>query len=165
MLAGYREKGVLRRLRTTPVGPGPGARPPSCWSTWPWWSSRWPLILAVARIGFGVPLPRQLAGFVLAALLAAAALIGVGLFIAAVAPTGQAAKAIGDDPVLPADVLRRAVVADRRDARRLRHISHATPLGAAVQALQDALAGPLAAPAAAAHHWPPTRWCSALARG
>ena len=53
------------------------------------------LVLAVARIGYGVALPRQLAGFVLAALLAAAALLAIGLFVAAVAPTGRAANAIG----------------------------------------------------------------------
>ena len=53
------------------------------------------LVLAVARIGYGVALPRQLAGFVLAALLAAAALLAIGLFVAAAAPTGRAANAIG----------------------------------------------------------------------
>ncbi len=98
VLAGYREKGILRRLATTPVGPARvlaaqlvidrrrGGR--SCWS----------LVLAVARIGYGVALPRQLAGFVLAALLAAAALLAVGLFVAAAAPTGRAANAIRGDP-------------------------------------------------------------------
>ena len=78
VLADYRSKGVLRRLQTTPAGParvlaaqvivdlGLAAVAVA-------------VILAVARIGYGVFLPRQLAGFVVAALLAAAALMALSL--------------------------------------------------------------------------------------
>ena len=117
VLAGYREQGVLRRLQTTPVGPGPGARRPARWSTSPSRRSRCRCSSLVARIAFGVPLPRQPAGFVLAALLAAAALMAIGLFVAAVAPTAGPPRRSGR-AVLPADVLRRAVAADRHHARR-----------------------------------------------
>ena len=71
----------------------------------------------------------------------------IGLLIAAVAPTGRAGQRDRHDAVLPDDVLRRAVAADREPMPAvLQHISHATPLGAAVQALHDAAQRALAAP-------------------
>ena len=69
-LATYRERGFLRRLSTTPLRPrGCSARSSST-------SARDGaatacVILALARIAFGVPLPRQPLGFVLAVVLAA----------------------------------------------------------------------------------------------
>ena len=113
MLASYREKGVLRRLQTTPVGP---VRVLAAQLAINLASAVLVviLILVVARIGYDVALPRQLAGFIVAALLTAIALMSIGLFITAVAPTGRAAQMIGAYLVLPADVLRRAVVPARR---------------------------------------------------
>ena len=133
VLADYRDKGVLRRLQTTPAGAGRviGAQLLAYLAVV---AITVVLIVGVARIGYGVFLPRQLAGFAIAALLAAAALICVGLFIAAVSPTAQAAQAIGTVLFFPIPVM----------PSFLRHLSHATPLGAAVQALQDAWLG----------HWP-----------
>jgi len=140
MLADYRERGVLRRLQTTPIGPARvlAARLVADLTVA---VVMVVLILAVARIWFAVPLPRQAGGFILAALLAAAALLGAGLVIAAVAPTGRVARGIGallfyammffaglwlPIPDMPAT---------------LQHISHATPLGAAVPALTAAALG------------------------
>jgi ABC-2 type transport system permease protein len=140
MLADYRERGVLKRLQTTPIGPVRvlAARLVADLAVAVVMAV---LILAVARIAFGVPLPRQAGGFVLAALLAAAALLGAGLVIAAIAPTGRVARGIGallfyammffaglwlPLPSMPAT---------------LQHISHATPLGAAVPALTAATQG------------------------
>jgi ABC-2 type transport system permease protein len=140
MLADYRERGVLRRLQTTPIGPARvlGAQVVACLTVA---VVMVVLILAVARIEFAVPLPRQAGGFILAALLAAAALLGAGLLVAAVAPTGRVARGIGallfyammffaglwlPIPDMPAT---------------LQHISHAAPLGAAVSALTEATQG------------------------
>lgn len=94
MLSDYRERGMLRRLQTTPIGPVRVlvARLAADLSIA---VATVVVILAVARIGFAVPLPRQAGGFVLAVLLAAAALLGAGLLIAAVAPTGRVARGIG----------------------------------------------------------------------
>jgi ABC-2 type transport system permease protein len=143
MLADYREKGVLRRLRTTPAGPvrvlaaqvvvnlGVAAVAVA-------------LILGVARIGYGVFLPRQLAGFVLAALLTAAALMSVGLLVAAVAPTGRAAQTIGQVLLLPMMFFAGLFIPVPAMSSAVQHASHATPLGAAVEALQYAAQG----------HWP-----------
>ena len=145
VLAGYREKGILRRLRTTPVGPARVL------------AAQLVIdvavvvvtmvsILAVARIGYGVALPRQLGGFILAVLLAAAALLAVGLFVAAAAPTGRAANAIGGILFFPMMFFAGLWLPIAQMPAVLRHISHATPLGAAVQALQDSAQG----------HWPHT---------
>jgi ABC-2 type transport system permease protein len=143
VLAGYREKGVLRRLRTTPVGPVRllGAQllinlAVSAVTVL--------LLLAVARLGYDVVLPRQLLGFVVAALLAAAALMAIGLFVAAVAATSRAAQAIGTILFFPMMFFAGLWLPIAQMPSVLRHISHATPLGAAVQSLQDAAAG----------HWP-----------
>src|SRR6201999_1889199 len=93
-LATYRERGVLRRLRGTPVRPQlllgaeltlVGAATVVAVG----------LLVAVGALGFGVAVPRNLAGFVLAVVLGAVALLSIGLLIAAVAPTAKAASAIG----------------------------------------------------------------------
>jgi len=48
------------------------------------------VIVAVARFGYDVAAPRQIGGFIVAGLLAAAALMATGLFVAAVAPSARA---------------------------------------------------------------------------
>ena len=142
-LAGYREMGVLRRLQTTPAGP---VRVLTAQLAVKFGAAAVTVIviLAVARIGYGVALPRQLGGFVLAALLAAVALLAVGLFVAAAAPTGRAANAIGAIAFFPMMFFAGLWLPISQMPAVLRHISHATPLGAAVQALQDSAQG----------HWP-----------
>ncbi|MEV0717830.1 ABC transporter permease [Asanoa sp. NPDC050611] len=143
-LAGYREQGVLRRLRTTPVGPARvlGAQFAICLGTA---LVAVVLLLAVARFAFDVPLPRQPLAFALTALLAALALIGVAVLVAAVTPTGKAANAIGSVLFYVMMFFAGLWLPIQAMPAVLRHVSEATPLGAAVQALTDASAG----------HWPP----------
>ena len=88
VLAGYREKGVLRRLRTTPVGP---ARVLTAQLIVDAGTAIVTMIvlLLVARTGYGVAFPRQALGFAVAVILSAVALLGLGLFLAAVAPSGR----------------------------------------------------------------------------
>jgi ABC-2 type transport system permease protein len=143
VLAGYREKGILRRLATTPVGPG---RVLAAQLTINAGVALAEVIvlLALARLAYGVALPRQAGGFVLAAALAAAALLAIGLFIAAVAPSGRFANAAGAILFFPMMFFAGLWLPIAAMPAVLRHISHFTPLGAAVQALQDAAQG----------HWP-----------
>jgi ABC-2 type transport system permease protein len=140
VLTGYREKGVLRRLQTTPVGPSRvlGAQLLANLTVA---VGTVILLLTLARIGYGVALPRQLAGFVVATLLAAAALMAIGLFIAALAPSGKAAQAIGAVLFYPLMFFAGLWLPIANMPPVLQHISHATPLGAAVQALTDAAQG------------------------
>jgi ABC-2 type transport system permease protein len=144
-LATYREKGILRRLATTPVGPANllGAQ----------------LLLnigvavvaviltiAVAVIGFDVEVTANPLGFLATFVVVAAAMFAVGLVIAAVAPRASVATGIGMAVYFPA--LFFAGVYFPRDAMSgsLRAISDATPIGSGVQAMQDALAGNWARP-------------------
>jgi len=98
-------------------------------------------IITVARVGFGIPLPRQPGGFVLAALLAAGALLGAGLLVAAVAPTGRVARGIGAALFYPMMFFAGLWLPIPNMPAALQHISHATPLGAAVPALTAAVQG------------------------
>jgi ABC-2 type transport system permease protein len=140
VLAGYREKGILRRLATTPVGPGRVLAAQLIINI-SMTIVTLVLLLAVARIAYHVPLPRQAGGFILALALAIAALFGLGMVIAAVATTGRMANAAGAILFFPLMFFSGLWLPIASMPALLQHISHATPLGAAVQALTDAWQG------------------------
>ena len=140
IVADYRERGVLRRLQTTPIGPI-RVLAAQLVADLAVAVAMVILILAVARIGFAVPLPRQPGAFALTALLAAAALLAVGLLIAAVAPTGRVARGIGAVVFYPMLFFAGLWLPIPNMPAVLQHISHATPLGAAVPALTLAAEG------------------------
>ena len=52
------------------------------------------LLVIVANVAFGVPLPRQPIGYVAAFLLGMTSLFAIGLLVAAVAPSNRAATAV-----------------------------------------------------------------------
>lgn len=141
--ATYREKGILRRMRTTPVKPVVmlGAQLVMCTAM----SVGVMLaVLLIGRFAFSVDLPDQPLAYIVGYVLCALAMFSIGLLVASLAPSGKAAGAIGTllfFPVLFFGGLwaPRATMNDL-----LRHISDFTPLGAGVQSLQDAAAG----------HWP-----------
>jgi ABC-2 type transport system permease protein len=92
-LATERERGVLRRLFTTPVHPA-------------WLLTAQlvvnlalavaavALLIVVGRLAFGVPLPRHPWGFALAFGLGTASVFALGLLVAAVAPSARAGSAL-----------------------------------------------------------------------
>jgi len=139
-LAGYREQGVLRRLRTTPVGPARVlvAQLAICLGTS---TLSVALVLAVARVAFEVPLPRAPIAFAVTALVAALALIGLGLLVAAVMPTARSANAVGSVLFYVLTFFAGLWLPLAAMPTTLRHVSEATPLGAAVQALSRATQG------------------------
>jgi ABC-2 type transport system permease protein len=140
VLAGYREKGVLRRLRTTPVG---AVRVLAAQLILTLLTAVVAVttLLLVARFAFHVALPRQMAGFVLAALLAALALTALGLLVSGAAAGGRSANALGAALFYPLVFLGGLFLPIQTMPATLRHISHFSPLGAAVTAMQDASAG------------------------
>ncbi|GGW67592.1 ABC transporter permease [Streptomyces caelestis] len=139
-LTGYRERGILRRMSTTPVRPAAllsaqmllygGAALVSAL-----------LALTVGRLAFGVRLPEQVFGYVLALFLAVLAALALGSVISALSRSTKIAGAIGSAVFFPAmfsagvwmpvqtmpDVLARSV--------------GFTPFGAAAEALNEAAAG------------------------
>jgi ABC-2 type transport system permease protein len=152
VLAGYREKGVLRRLRTTPVGPARVLAAQLLVNLATAAVSVVALLL-VARLAFGVRLPRQVGGYVITIVLTALALIAIGLFVAAVSPSSQVAGAVGTTLFYVMMFFAGLFLPIAAMPSLLKHISRAAPLGAAVQALTDATQG----------HWPHALQLVALA--
>lgn len=143
LLATYREKGVLRRMRTTPVQPVALLGAQLLMSTILSVATML-VVLAIGRLAFGVTLPRQLPAFLVSYVLAALSLFAIGLLVASLAPNGRSAGPIGSLVLFP--IMFFAGLWVPRDTMNdvLRRISDFTPLGAGVQSLQDATAG----------HWP-----------
>jgi ABC-2 type transport system permease protein len=92
-LVSYREKGVLRRLSTTPVNPAMlliaqlvinmAAAVAAV-----------ALLIIVGKLAFQIPLPQHPLGFLAAFLLGMSSLFGLGLLVAAVAPTARVSTAL-----------------------------------------------------------------------
>jgi ABC-2 type transport system permease protein len=139
-LASYRERGVLRRLSTTPLRPRRlivaqlivhlGTAILSV-----------VIALATATVVFDIPLPLNPLGFVTAALLAAGSMLALGLSIGAVAPTMGSGQGIGLGVYFA--MLFCAGIYFPRQAMSgvMRTISDYSPAGAAVQAFQDTWSG------------------------
>jgi len=139
-LADYRQQGILRRLSTTPV-------PPS------WMLAAQVVInlaLAVVALGvlvvaglagFGLGAPGQPGGFALALVLSIAAMFAVGLWIAAIARSTNAAVLLGLLMFYPMQFFAGLFFPRQEMPAVLQDIGNWTPLGASVQALQDSMRG------------------------
>ncbi len=139
-LAIYRERGVLRRLSTTPL-PASRLLAAQLAAAGGFALVAVVAVLVVARLAFGVALPRQIIGYLLAFVLAAGAAFALGLLVAAVAPSGKAGAAIGNILFFPLMFFAGLYVPREAMPQILRRISDFTPLGAGTQALRDASAG------------------------
>ncbi|CAM3770404.1 ABC transporter permease [Kibdelosporangium persicum] len=140
LFATYREKGVLRRMRTTPVKPWVMLGAQLLMATILSLATTL-VVLAIGRLALDVNLPLRLPAYLISYVLAALAMFAVGLLVASLAPTGKSASAIGTLVFFPIVFfaglwLPRAGMNDV-----LRTISDFTPLGAGVQSLQDSTAG------------------------
>lgn len=141
--ATYREKGILRRMRVTPVKPAVmlGAQLLMCTAMS---VGVMVVVLLIGRLAFSVSLPGQPLAYLVGYVLCALAMFAIGLLIASLAPSGKGAGAIGTLLFFPV-LFFGGLWAPRETMNDLlRRISDFTPLGAGVQSLQDAAAG----------HWP-----------
>jgi ABC-2 type transport system permease protein len=139
-LASYRERGVLRRLSTTPLHPRRVVLAQLILQVTMALLSV-VIALASAALVFDIPLPLNPFGFGIAALVAATSLLAIGLLIGALAPTMSSGQGIGLG--LYFAMLYCAGIYFPRQAMSgaMRRISDFSPAGAAVQALQDTWSG------------------------
>ncbi|MFD7431251.1 ABC transporter permease [Streptomyces sp. NPDC059818] len=140
VLTGYRERGILRRMSTTPVRPAAllGAQivlhgVAALGSTL--------LVTAVGRIAFGVRLPGQPFGYLLALLLAVACVLALGALVCAVSRTTRISAALGSVVFFAMMFTAGVWVPVQAMPDTLRRIVQATPFGAASQALDRAASG------------------------
>ena len=140
VLATYRERGILRRLSTTPVSPVAllGAQLIVNMVALLAGSV---LAYVVAAIAFGVPLPGSIGATVVAFLLGAAAMCAVALVIAAVTPNARVSAGIGTLVYFPMMFAAGVWTPGPMMAASVQRVADYTPLGAASQALQAAWAG------------------------
>lgn len=92
-LATYREKGVLRRLSTTPVQPATLLIAQLAINMTVALAAVL-LLSVVGKLAFGVPFPQHVLGFLAAFLLGMSSLFALGLLVAAVAQTARAGTAL-----------------------------------------------------------------------
>jgi len=140
VLTGYRERGILRRMSTTPVRPSALLTAQIALHGAAALGSVL-LVMAVGRVAFGVRLPQQPFGYALALLLAIAAVLAIGALLCALSRTTKASGAISTVAGLGAMFTAGVWIPVQAMPDTLRHIVEATPLGAASQALDRAATG------------------------
>lgn len=140
LLAGYREKGILRRMSASPANPALVL------------VAQFliylvvalvevAMVLVVAKVAFGIPLPETLLGYVGVTVFAAVSLIALGLLVAAVAPSARSATGIGMVIYLVSLLLGGVFLPGSALPDILARIGEFTPVGAAVHAMQDTWLG------------------------
>ena len=145
ILATYRERGVLRRLSTTPLRPvrvliaqllmhlGAAA-------------AVIVLIVGVGAVAFGASLPEAPLPFILAALLYCTSQLAIGLLIAALVPTGKGASIVGNVLFFPSMFLAGVWTPGDLMPESIRWLRDVTPMGAGMTGIQDSWTGSWPAP-------------------
>ncbi|MFC5753627.1 ABC transporter permease [Actinomadura rugatobispora] len=139
-LAGYREKGILRRLATTPAGPGLVLVAQTLISA-AMAVATLLLITVTGTLVFGWSAPGDLAGVAVAFVLGVAALLALGLFIASISVTGGMATGIGLFAFFPSLFLSGVAMPAESLPPGLARVGEYTPLGAAMRGLRDSRSG------------------------
>ncbi|MGI5170813.1 ABC transporter permease [Spirillospora sp. CA-253888] len=140
VLAGYRERGILRRMSTTPVRPVSLLAAQIALHFAAAVLSAL-LVIAVGRIAFDVALPGHLPGYLLALLLGALGALALGAAVTAVSPTVKATTVVGSIVFFPAMFLAGVWLPVQAMPDLLRRIVEYFPFSAASQALHQAAEG------------------------
>jgi ABC-2 type transport system permease protein len=139
-LAGYREKGVLRRMATTPVRPSYLLAAQVILNAVAALSTV-ALLVGLGVLLFGTPVPRAFPAFLGTLVLGIAAMFSIGLLVAAVAPSGKAGQAIGMVLFFPSLFLGGVYIPREEMPAVLRHIGDYSPLGATLKTMRDSWMG------------------------
>jgi ABC-2 type transport system permease protein len=139
-LTSYREMGILRRMRTTPVHPArlmsaqvsANAIVAVVGST---------VTVFVATLAFGVPFPELPIWFGISFALGLVSMFALGLLIGALARSTTAGQVLGFTLFFPMLFFAGVYVPKPMMSDALTTVSNLTPLGAAVQAMMDSWAG------------------------
>ncbi|MCP4307126.1 MAG: ABC transporter permease [bacterium] len=139
-LGADRERGILRRLSTTPVHPRALVAAHlavqfavvTCATV---------AAVLMARVVFDVPFPGSPGWFIVAYVLGAVSLLAVGLLVGAVVPTASSGQAVGMLLYFPLLFFAGVYIPLPVMPQGIQTISSYTPAGAAVQALSDSWAG------------------------
>ena len=139
-LATYREKGILRRLATTPVQPALllGAQLVMCLVTV---LASTVMVYTVAGLAYDVPIPERPVGFLLAVMLSTAGVFAIGLLLAALAPSGKTANAFGTLLFFPLMFFAGLWTPREVMPAVVQRIGDFTPLGAGERLMHDAATG------------------------
>lgn len=139
-LTGYRERGILRRMRTTPSRPihllvaqillHAAAALLSAL-----------LVIVIGRLVYQVALPSQPIAYALTLFLAGLAAVSMGALITAVSRTAKVATAIGLSVFFPAMFASGVYVPIQVLPDTMRQVVELVPFGAAAQALYQSSAG------------------------
>lgn len=140
VLAGYRERGILRRMSTTPVRPGALLTAQLALHAAAALVSSL-LVITVGRLAFGVALPANLPGYALALLLAVAGGLALGAAVCAVSRTQKIATAVGSVVFFPTMFTAGVWVPVQAMPHTLQQFVQLTPYGAASRALDTAMSG------------------------
>jgi ABC-2 type transport system permease protein len=139
-LGGDRERGILRRLSTTPAHPGTLVAAHLAVQLVVVTVATLAAVL-VGRLAFSVPFPESLTWFVVSFALGACSLLAVGLLIGSMAPTANTGQGIGMLLYFPLLFCAGVYIPLEVMPDGIRTISGYTPAGAAVQALSDSWTG------------------------
>lgn len=140
ILAEYRERGVLRRMRVTP------ARPAALLVAQLLFNALTAAVSALVLIGFGTAVfgtaaPRSPGWFALSAAACMLALLAIGSVVTAVAPSARAGNAFGSLLFFPSLFLAGVYIPYDQMPAGLQRVCDATPLGAGLQAMRAAWLG------------------------
>jgi ABC-2 type transport system permease protein len=139
-LSDYRHRGILKRLRATPASPGMllGAQAiVQC----AYVAVSALAVCAIAMLGFGVRIEGSAGRFALSFLLAQAAIFGLGLLVASLAPSAKAASAAASLLYFPMIFLSGATVPFEILPRGLRIFAEILPATQGIKLLKGAVLG------------------------
>jgi ABC-2 type transport system permease protein len=140
VLAGYRETGVLRRLRTTPMHPASilgaqvGLHAAAVLASIV-------LALGAARVVYDVPLPGALGWYAVCVVLATAAAFSIGAVVTAVSSSTRVVQTVGTIVFFPLMFTSGVWLPVQGMSGWVHDLVVATPLGASAEALNDSLVG------------------------